>query len=85
MNKICTIETVKDFFSKLGMKPRKHLVEINILSVNHVFVRLTKIMNNLVKDCIILTFLVIFQPLKLIDSPFFAKNLRLELQLYFDF
>ena len=50
------------------MKPRKHLVEISIFSLNHVYVRLTKIMNNLVKDRIILTVKVIFQPLKLIET-----------------
>ena len=57
----CTVESVKDFLSKLGIKTRMHLVEISISSLNHVFVRLNKIMNNIVKDRKILTFKVIFQ------------------------
>jgi hypothetical protein len=37
-----------------------HLVEISIFSINHVIVRLTKIMNNLLKHLKIRTFKVIF-------------------------
>ena len=43
------VYTIQDFLSKLGMKPQMHLVEISIFSLNHVTVRLTKIMNNLLK------------------------------------
>ena len=45
-----------------------HLLEINIFSLNSDLVRLTKIMNNLVKDLKILIFKVIFQYLKLVES-----------------
>ena len=40
----CTVESVKDFLSKLGIKTRMHLVEIRISSLNHVSVRLNKIL-----------------------------------------
>ena len=43
------LESVQDFLIKLDMIPYMHLVEISIFSVNHVIVRLTKIMNNLLK------------------------------------
>ena len=39
------LESVQDFLIKLEMKPCLHLVEISIFSLNHVIVRLTKIMN----------------------------------------
>ena len=45
-----------------------HVVEVSILSLNHVIVRLTIIMNNLVKDLKILIFKVIFKCLKLVES-----------------
>jgi hypothetical protein len=45
-----------------------HLLEISIFSLNNDLVRLTKIMNNLVKDLKILIFKVIFQYLKLVES-----------------
>ena len=64
-----SIETVQDFLIKLGIKLLMHLLEISIFS--H-FVRLTKIMNYLVKDLKILSFKVIFQCLKLVES--FQKN-----------
>ena len=38
------------FFIKLGIKPRMHLVEINILSLNNVTIRPTKIMNRANKN-----------------------------------
>ena len=41
------LDTVTDFFIKLGRKPCMHLVEISIFSLNHVIARPTKIMNNL--------------------------------------
>ena len=50
-----------------------HLLEINIFSLNNDLVSLTKIMNNLVKDLKILSFKVIFQYLKLLES--FQKKL----------
>ena len=54
------LESVQDFFIKLDMKPYVHLVEISIFSLNHVIIRLTKIMNNLLKHLKIRTFKVIF-------------------------
>ena len=44
------LETVQDFLIKLDIKPLTHLVEISIFSLNNDLVKLTKIMNNLVKD-----------------------------------
>ena len=67
------IETVQDFLIKLGIKPLMHLLELSIFSLNNVLVRLTKIMNNLVKDLKILSFKVIFQCLSLVKS-FQKKN-----------
>ena len=52
----CIIETVQDFLIKLDIKPLIHLLEISIFSLNNDLIRLTKIMNNLVKDCKIHTF-----------------------------
>ena len=69
------IETVQDFLIKLGIKPLMHLLEISIFSLNNDILRLTKIMNNLVKDIKILSFKVIFQCLKLVES-FQKKILR---------
>ena len=37
------------FFSELGMKPRMHLVEIGLFSLNHVIVRPTEIIKDLCK------------------------------------
>merc|ERR1712051_92559 len=65
---LCIVETVQDFLIKLDIKPLMHLFEISIFSLNNDLVRLTKIMNNLVKDLKILTFKVIFQCLKLAES-----------------
>ena len=67
------VESIQDFFIKLSIKPLMHLLEISIFSQNNDIVRLTKIMNNLVKDCKIRTFKVIFQCLKLVES-FRKKN-----------
>ena len=41
------LDTVQDFLIKLGIKPRLHILKVSIFSLNHVIVRLTKIMNNL--------------------------------------
>ena len=62
------IETVQYLLIKLGIKPLMHLLGISIFSLNNDIVRLTKIMNNLVKDLKILSFKVIFQCLKLVES-----------------
>ena len=64
------LETVQDFSIKLGkgIKPRMHILEINIFSLNHVIVRPTKIMNNLLKDGKIMTVKVIFQQPKSTES-----------------
>ena len=42
---LLTLESFQDFLIQLDMKPRMHLVEISIFSLNLVMVRLTKIMN----------------------------------------
>ena len=54
-----TVESVQDFLIKLDMKPCMYLVEISIYSLNHVIVRLTKIMKNLLKHLKIRTFKVL--------------------------
>ena len=64
----CRLETVHDFLIKLDIKPLMHLLELNIFSLNNDLVGLTKIMNNLVKDLKILSFKVIFQCLKLVET-----------------
>ena len=76
-----TLETVQDFLIKLDIKP---LLIISIFSLNNDILRLTKIMNNLVKDLKILTFKVIFKCLKLVESfqkIFSVKNIWLRDQL----
>ena len=50
------LETVQDFLIKLDIKQLMHLLKISIFSLNNDVVRLTKIMNNLVKDCKFHTF-----------------------------
>ena len=79
----CKVETVQDFLIKLDIKPLMHLLEISISSLNIDLVRLTKNMNNLVKDLKILSFKVIFQCLKLVKSfqKKSVKNTWLEDQL----
>ena len=72
-NVVATLETFQDFSIKLDIKPLMHLLKISIFSLNSDIIRLTKIMNNLVKDCKICTFKVIFQCLKLVES-FRKKN-----------
>ena len=62
------LENVQDFLIKLGIKPGMHTLETSIFSLNHVIVRPTKIMNNLLKDCKIHTFKVIFQHQKSKES-----------------
>ena len=59
---------VQDFLIKLDIKPLMHLLKTSIFSLNNDLVKLTKIMNNLVKDLKILSFKVIFQCLKLAES-----------------
>ena len=44
------LETVTEFLIKLGIKPRMHLLEISIFSLNDVIVRPTKIMNTADKN-----------------------------------
>ena len=72
MHKTALVELLQDFLIKLDIKALMHLLEISTFSLNNDLVRLTKIMNNLVKDLKILRFKVIFQCLKLIES--FQKN-----------
>ena len=64
LSKTFRVEFIQDFLIKLDIKPLMHLLEISIFSLNNDLVRLTKIMNNLVKDLKILSFKVIFQCLK---------------------
>ena len=56
----CAIESLHDFLIKLDMKPWMHLVKISIFSLNHVIIRLTKVMNNSIEHLKIGTFNVIF-------------------------
>ena len=60
------------FFDQVGHQTTKaasmHLLEISLFSLNYDLVKLTKIMNNLVKDFKIPSFIVIFQCLKLVES-----------------
>ena len=67
------LETVQYFLIKSDIKPPMHLLEIIIFSLNNDLARLTKIMNNPVKNLKILIFKVIFQCLELVES--FEKNL----------
>ena len=62
------LESFQDFLFELDMKPCMHLLEISIFSLNNVTIRLTKIMNNLLKHLKILIFKVIFQCWKLVES-----------------
>ena len=59
-NKSAPLECVQDFLIKLDMKPCMHLVEMSFFSLNHVIIRLTKIMSNLLEHLKIRTFKVIF-------------------------
>ena len=66
------------FFNQVEHQTLMHLLEISIFPLNNDIVRLTKIMNNLVKDLKILRFKVIFQCLKLVKSSqkkFSVKNI----------
>ena len=45
-----SLDTVQDFFIKLGIKPGMHLWKIGILSLNNVIFRPTKIMNRTDKN-----------------------------------
>ena len=45
------VDTVQDFLIMLGIKPRLRIFTISIFSLNHVIIRPTKIMNNLLKVC----------------------------------
>ena len=62
------LETVQDFLIKLDIKPLMHLLKIIIFSLNIDIVRLTKILNNLVRDLKKQTYKVICQCLKLVKS-----------------
>ena len=44
-SRVFLVHTVQDFLIKLGVKPRMHLLEIDIFWLYHVIVRPTKIMN----------------------------------------
>ena len=75
----CELDTVQDFLIKLGIKLRLHILKISIFSLNHVIIRPTKIMNNLLKVCKICTFKVIFWHQKSTESFWFfsVKNIWL--------
>ena len=53
------------FLIKLGVKPRLHTLKISIFSINPVFVRPNKTMNNPLNVCKICTFKVIFSSSKI--------------------
>ena len=59
LEKSHVVESIQDFLIRLGIKPLRRLLEIIIFSPNNDLGRLTKIMNNLLKDCKIHTFKVI--------------------------
>jgi hypothetical protein len=44
------LESFQDFWIKLAIKPRMHLLEIGIFSLNNVIIRPTKIMNRADKN-----------------------------------
>jgi hypothetical protein len=67
------LESFQDILIELDMKPRMHIVETSIFSLNNVTARLTKIMNNLLEHIKILIFKVIFSVLK-IDRIFQKKK-----------
>ena len=75
---ICILETVQDFLIKLDIKPLMHLLEINIFSLNKDLLRLTEIMNILVKDLKILSFRGIFHCQKLVESFLYFILWRME-------
>ena len=62
------LDTVQDFLIKLGIKPCVRILEISIFSLNHVIIRPTKVMNNLLNVCKICTFKVIFRHQKSTES-----------------
>ena len=64
-----SLETVQDFFYQVGHQT----TNASIGNKHHDLVRLTKIMNNLVKDLKILSFKVIFECLNMVES--FQKNI----------
>ena len=53
-------DTVQHFLIKLGIKPPLHILKISIFSLNHVIIRPTKILNNLLKVCKVCTFKITF-------------------------
>ena len=55
------VDTVQDLLIKLGIKPHLHILKISIFSLNHLIVRPTKVMNNLLKVCKICTSKGIFR------------------------
>ena len=55
------------FFDQVGHQTTNVSIVKSIFSINNDIVRLTKIVNNLVKDLKILTFKVIFQCQKLVE------------------
>ena len=69
------IPIVQDFLIQLGIKPI-YWKYVSIFSLNNDIVRLIKIMNNLVKDLKSLSFKVIFQCLKLVES--FKKKMSVK-------
>ena len=62
------VVSFQDFLIELDMKPCMRLLETSSFLLNNVTIRLTKIMNNLLKDLKILIFKVNFQCGKLIES-----------------
>ena len=58
---ILVIDTFQDFLIKLGIKQHIHILKISIFSLNHIIVRPTKSMNNLLEHLKIQIFKVVFQ------------------------
>ena len=72
------LETVQDFFYQVGHQTTNASIKNKHFLLNNDLVRLTNIMNNLVKDLKILSFKVILQCLKLVESSqkkFFENNI----------
>ena len=65
------LETIQEFLEELAMKQHTYAI-----SLNHVNIRLSKIINNLLKDLKILIFKVIFSVENVVES-FFKKCFKI--------
>ena len=64
----CILDTFQNFLITEHMKPRMHILEISISSLNHVIIRPTKTPKSADKKCQFLTFKVNFLCQKLSES-----------------